>query len=491
MKYLLSVLFCLFLLACRNPKQPKPFSPEMLVSQLFLINSSEDTVINTLHGSVLRITANSFSVSGEVQIEIKEAFTALEMLAGGMTTESNGRLLRSGGMIFINATVEGNATELIKPISVSIPNNYYDNNMEVFKGVETDSGTINWVDPFPVDTSFQSRQWNIGKTIYQSKCAPCHILGKDFVGPNLANVEERIPDRKRILEFVNNPVKAMSSNPYFQCLKYQYGTVMTGFPDLTSNDIDAILNYINAEVAKNPLLITPVEPCVLPVDTSSNSTAGFSSLCENDTIYIPRPRNETTFLAEQSAEIIERNDTLKEPLNPESLEGLRQGFTDINPSVGMYDFEVRTLGWYNIDAFVAGYAGTTSVALWANLQIDFDITMHVYLFCPDKKMLSIGYSSDNKKYYFDKLNGAIPLFESDRAILFAFGSKRDKMYYGISEFVIQKEQVINITVKETTEKKLLKALKSKAIEGIDIGIEKKKRKIVPRNCDDDISFNNN
>ena len=96
--------------------------------------------------------AGSFNVSGLIQVEIKEAFTPAEIFAAGMTTESNGRLLRSAGMIYINASTKGKQAELLKPIKVSIPNQYYDSSMQVFKGIETDSSTVNWIDPVSTDT---------------------------------------------------------------------------------------------------------------------------------------------------------------------------------------------------------------------------------------------------------------------------------------------------------------------------------------------------
>ncbi len=53
----------------------------------------------------------------------------------------------------------------------------------------------------------------------------------------------------------------------------------------------------------------------------------------------------------------------------------------------MYNFNIKTLGWYNIDAYVEGYIGSTYVRLIAQLQINYEAEMNVYLFCPSKKML--------------------------------------------------------------------------------------------------------
>jgi hypothetical protein len=216
----------------------------------------------------------------------------------------------------------------------------------------------------------------------------------------------------------------------------------------------------------------------------------FKTRCGNDTFYITTPKNDLTFLDTTSVNLQSYNDTDNvpdKPMKADEMEGLRNGFADPNPTSGMYDFEIKTFGWYNIDAYVEGYEGTSNVKLWAQINGSADIDIDVYLFCPEKKMLSVGqYQQGDKydKYYFDKINGGVPLFLHDRAILFAFGSKGDKMYYGISEFRIQKNQTIPVNIKETTDEEIRTALRSKNIDGIDLGIEKKEKVVVERSCDE-------
>jgi len=91
-------------------------------------------------------------------------------------------------MIYINATADGEMTTLVKPLVVSNPYSYYDSTMKVFKGVETDSGTVNWVEPGTLNPPQQDLQ--LGSVLYHSKCATCH--GRDVrepsTGPSLANL---------------------------------------------------------------------------------------------------------------------------------------------------------------------------------------------------------------------------------------------------------------------------------------------------------------
>ena len=87
-----------------------------------------------------------------------------------------------------------------------------------------------------------------GAAIFQSNCASCHSITKNLTGPALAGVESRGPwsDRQKLYDWIHNPAKFMQTDAYTQGLKGQYGgVVMTGFPQLSTKEIDAIIDYIN------------------------------------------------------------------------------------------------------------------------------------------------------------------------------------------------------------------------------------------------------
>lgn len=384
------VFFCFS--SCRQAAKipPKPFSPSILREQVFHIDPSLDTTIITAHGAQVRIQAGAFAADGRVELTIREAFTTAEILAAGLTTESDGRPLRSGGMIYINAKAGGEMTTLVKPLDISIPYLDYDSAMKVFKGVETDSGTINWVEP---DTL------------------------------NRPLVSETTP-------------KADSSFP---------------------GDSSAAISLSRLACPDDTIYVRPSQPQI-------------SQFAEVDNPLPDQPSSEMTNTFSGKKEVD----------NPEDRKVV---FTD-RPISGMYEFQIKTFGWYNIDAYMDGYNGTSVVKVWAQLQGKFDADINVYLFCPDKQLLSVSNGNDTKGYYFDKINGGVPLFTGDRAILFAFGNKGTQFVYGVSEFFISTEQVIHITIKEAAQQELLEALQNKNINGIDLGVEKMEMKIVPGNCNE-------
>ena len=104
----------------------------------------------------------------------------------------------------------------------------------------------------PVD-SYKPDNGHDGKALFQNNCASCHSVLKDLTGPALAGVTERITDKKLLYSWVRNPAAVLKSgNVYFNTLKKRLGDVqMTGFPDLSDAEIDAIISYV--EKSKGPM----------------------------------------------------------------------------------------------------------------------------------------------------------------------------------------------------------------------------------------------
>src|SRR6478736_6812371 len=86
-----------------------------------------------------------------------------------------------------------------------------------------------------------------GKALFQSNCASCHGVGKALVGPALMGVEERVPDKKLLHDWIrNNQAVLATGNKYFTDLYTQYNkTAMNLFPNLTDAEIESIVGYIN------------------------------------------------------------------------------------------------------------------------------------------------------------------------------------------------------------------------------------------------------
>ena len=91
-----------------------------------------------------------------------------------------------------------------------------------------------------------------GKALFNQKCASCHAIDKQLVGPALKGVEDRWDDKKMLYEWVRNSAAVIKKGyPRAVAVYAEYNKVqMSLFPELKDQDIDAILGYINTGGAK-------------------------------------------------------------------------------------------------------------------------------------------------------------------------------------------------------------------------------------------------
>lgn len=114
----------------------------VLPSQVFELSAQQDTVIESKEGILLAIPAGAFAdaagkpVTGTVEIELKEAMTPLEIMKSGLSTTSNGELLATGGMFYVNARQDGNSLKMAsgKAITADVPNLNPKEDMLLFDG---------------------------------------------------------------------------------------------------------------------------------------------------------------------------------------------------------------------------------------------------------------------------------------------------------------------------------------------------------------------
>ena len=114
----------------------------------FALNNALDTIIETKDGIVFAIPAHAFgSDNDNVELEINTALSAYDILQHGLSTTSNGALLRTAGMFSINGFANGKKLALTKAINVNVPCDEPDAAMQLFDGVDDGKGGINWVNP--------------------------------------------------------------------------------------------------------------------------------------------------------------------------------------------------------------------------------------------------------------------------------------------------------------------------------------------------------
>lgn len=132
-----------------------PFQKTIVPSQIFDIDTKKDNVIEGKHGTILAIpegcfkNSNGETVSDNVKIELAEAFSIDQMLQSNLTTTSNGELIETAGMIYLNATANGVQLNIDKnnPPYVQIPTNKRKTGMMLYKGIRDENGNMDWVAP--------------------------------------------------------------------------------------------------------------------------------------------------------------------------------------------------------------------------------------------------------------------------------------------------------------------------------------------------------
>lgn len=95
-----------------------------------------------------------------------------------------------------------------------------------------------------------------GKKLFKANCSSCHsITDQKLVGPGLKGVQSRWPDKDKLYAWVkNSPEFLKTGDAYANQLFEQYNkSPMTPFPDLSNEQIDAILKYVEEGDKKGPI----------------------------------------------------------------------------------------------------------------------------------------------------------------------------------------------------------------------------------------------
>jgi len=83
-----------------------------------------------------------------------------------------------------------------------------------------------------------------GGALFKANCASCHKPDVDFSGPKLQGWKDRVPGGDWIYNWVHSP--GSQTDAYATALKNKWKpTLMTPFPNLKKEDIDAIMKYVD------------------------------------------------------------------------------------------------------------------------------------------------------------------------------------------------------------------------------------------------------
>jgi mono/diheme cytochrome c family protein len=464
-----------------------------LPTQLFSIDISKDTTLITKNGALIRIPKGALSANGNtVQLEVKEAYSMQDIIKAGLTTQSNGQPLSSGGMIYINAVGE-NTVKIMQKISIATPTPFIEKNMQLFKGEAQDDSTINWINPKPLPENPQLTALDKGKVLFQNNCASCHAIGKDLTGPDLAHVMKRFGPYggegsgiSHPYTFTRNPADVMAHEGYYRCLRKKYGGVMmTAFPSLTNAELDNLYAYIENESDRRNLpvpdngIMKCHDSCMLYNELASKWKE-IKSRLEKESVDMVLEKSSPSF------------DTVGDPIKVSPLE---------NKSL-YYQFTVESFGWYNIDMLLRNKTDVKESELRVRIQGAYKERFNIYLLIPSVKLMEHGGPLEDEEdaYGFYMTDGTIPLPQNAKAYIVAMGEYEDQIIFAKKEFITQEKQVIDVALTAITKEAFQQEIASLQLSDISIQANDTKnaaelRKVIkelkkaedlkPKNCDCD------
>lgn len=95
-----------------------------------------------------------------------------------------------------------------------------------------------------------------GQAIFKTYCASCHKVDAEFTGPPLKGARAReaaagLP-KDWVYKWVHNTTSMINTDPYAKQMFVKYNSVMTAFPDLKNEEIDAVLDWADNYVPPAP-----------------------------------------------------------------------------------------------------------------------------------------------------------------------------------------------------------------------------------------------
>jgi len=472
LKYFFAVAMMLFILtSCHSDDQSlqPSLNENNLKTYSVEIDNTRDTVLQAPGGSLISITAGSFEGTKDrmVRLEIKEALDIVDIVMAGLTTESDGKMLSSGGMIDIEAAA-GQNLKIIKPILVSLPTPFIDPQMSVFKGVRGNDGSLNWTNPVPMTTNTQITKLDAGEQLFAAHCASCHGIAKEVTGPALAFMSS-LRTQKWLFDYTRNNKKVMTSGDrYANCLYEHYNkTPMPVFPELSDTDLTSLYSYIENESRKERLSL-PNDHLKKCVDSCKVYSKIKDSLDEVKWRLLNANAGSDTSTARLSIEnIVNDNFPVAPPPMP----------------VVLYQFQVMTFGWYNIDRFCEDLIGLAESRLSAKLTGAHPVK--VYLIVPRSRVMQEGSPLEKEKdiyaFHFGEVKLRLP--QAVPASVMAVGEEGGQLFFDLVSFTTSTNQTLSLEPKPVSPQVMNEKISRLRLDSYTESIDETKTERALKNMD--------
>jgi hypothetical protein len=431
--------------------------------QSFKINSRKDTLIVGINGTTLFINKNTFvNAIGEIAenptINLIEVNSISEIILSNLQTISDGEILQTAGMFFIDAKDEDEPLTIAagKSIYVDVKAQHKDFQMKVFRGEFDKNAKINWVTTDSLENSLVSIPINL---INFNNCAfECSFSKKqveELSSPKFENTyisTREFEDRCCII--------STSTCDWYNGLSQRFLDI---YMDNTSKPI-----YYSDSLVVDYLVQNYNDKIDLSKEFSFDETGWttymFKYLSELRDL---RQTNTIDFknlgINENSSteDLISKGYSNKDAEKYISLFRIQTKIINDRKTknktseLASYSFSLSNLGWTNVDRFIDNenaQESTFTVQINSDDNLDYISTS---LIMPNYRIAISALNSDNNIYSFTKKDSnyrKLPIGED--GIIIAFSYKDEQPYFGTHKFKIPKNGQIELELSPSSEIKI-------------------------------------
>ncbi len=383
-------------------------------SQFFTIKTDAETIVKGAEGTTLTIPNDCFETKEgnilrrSIQLELKEFQKTSDMILANLVTQSNEKLLETGGMIYLNATDnDGNAVYIKrdKNIKITLPRSPKSEDKQLFYGNLQSNGRINWTPAKQIVDSFNTPRYTIieqNAEFPDGAAAMYKFIQSRLVYPEIA--------RKNRIE----------------------GTVYVSFTVMMGGQIanPRILRGIGAGCNEVALNIVKQMPRWKPGRSKGVSVPVSYTL----PIKFRLADVTTPTLMTGSDSLVYNSDT-----------AMVNRFVEIE-NAQQYIMRTQNLGWINCDRFL-NLQNTTDFVVWNN-KPDADIRLVFKNF----RSIMAAWSNSEKKAHFAGVPVGQPVF------IVATSPENGQFNISVTETIIAKGQSTTITLKTVEKEAFLREL---------------------------------
>lgn len=473
MKNLITAFVVLLLVSCKDdtktqPQPSKPdaapliaerigknaFTTENIEMQHFTIDAAKGGSVKGKKGTQLTIPKNAFvtadgkSVTGKVSIGLKEALSMSDIVFGGLTTTSDGKVLSTGGMLYIEAKHGDVKLELAdsKSIKTIVPTKDFKSEMLLFTGEQDENGSINWVDPLDVIEKEKEKEkvvddsyfWDPPKKNDPESPAPVKPVkntGGITLRVNLSN-PELLPE---FIPFKDMAWKLVDESKYSEGdTKNVWRYVMV---ERSEKQGVYILTFKGVDGDNDKTKKLEVVPVFKGQDYEK-------AMAEYEKKYDAFIKDKNEREAREKAEFERLEKQEKEEMARLSKADRAKRYAN------SYIFEVQKLGWHNCDYF---YRDKTAVDVIVKAEITNggEDAIYTYLVLKEQKICIPGYAYKSDAFGFTAARMPLGI----TATIIALSTDSDgNLKYISKDVTIEKETLVALALKASTKEDMKKAL---------------------------------